>query len=296
MTSSHPTSRRATILRAPLRPLARRYRRLSTARKMALRRAAFLPLEALDVVLGRREPLQPPRWLHYVGRGEFAAVGDEFLEYAVTLADLRPGAAVLDVGCGVGRMAIPLSGYLGADGRYEGFDVVPAAIRWCQAHIAPRHPAFGFRQVDVRNQRYHPDGADAAHELRFPYEDSAFDFALITSVFTHMDRVAVAQYVSEISRVLRPGGTCLATFFLLNPESEALIARGNSELAFEHGDQTCRTIRPGDPDHLVAFAEPHVRAVYRDQALLVREPVRYGSWCGRTDGLSHQDIVVAERA
>ena len=46
-------------------------------------------------------------------------------------ADPRPGERVLDVGCGIGRMARPLAGYLTGDGSYDGFDVNREGIRWC---------------------------------------------------------------------------------------------------------------------------------------------------------------------
>ena len=48
--------------------------------------------------------------------------------------------SVLDVGCGIGRMAIPLARYLNTDGKYEGFDIIPENIAWCQRAITPRYP------------------------------------------------------------------------------------------------------------------------------------------------------------
>ena len=39
------------------------------------------------------------------------------------------------------------------------------------------------------------------------------------SVFTHMRRREVANYLSEISRVLKPNGKCYITYFLINEET-----------------------------------------------------------------------------
>src|SRR5205085_6486747 len=64
------------------------------------------------------ELLPPPALARSVG-GEFRATGAEFLRYFIELGGLRPTEHVLDVGCGVGRMAVPLTGYLDAGGRYE---------------------------------------------------------------------------------------------------------------------------------------------------------------------------------
>src|SRR4026209_2090482 len=72
--------------------------------------------------------------------------------------NLQPHEDVLDVGCGVGRVALALSGFL--TGRYEGFDVDPALIAWCPQPIAL--PNFGFTHVDLFNQSYTPRGAPAS--------------------------------------------------------------------------------------------------------------------------------------
>ena len=55
-----------------------------------------------------------------IGGGDFEEVGEQFRVYFRDLADLRERDAVLEVGCGVGRMAIPLTKVLTPPGRYEG--------------------------------------------------------------------------------------------------------------------------------------------------------------------------------
>ncbi len=69
---------------------------------------------------------------------------------------MTPDEAVLEPGCGTGRMAEPLAGYLSATGSYDGFDVVRKAIEWCETNI--QSPNFRFRHVDVRNRYYNPEG------------------------------------------------------------------------------------------------------------------------------------------
>ena len=112
-----------------------------------------------------------------VGRPErFREVGEEFLGYFVDLCGLRPDERVLDVGSGVGRIALPLAGYL-ESGTYEGFDVIAASVRWCQENITPRHPNFVFQHADVYNGSYNPTGTIAGRRLRVPVRGTAsFDF------------------------------------------------------------------------------------------------------------------------
>src|SRR5919197_667302 len=131
-------------------------------------------------------------------------VGESYLRWFVELGSLSPDEAVLEPGCGRGRMARPLSRYLSATGSYDGFDVVPKAIEWCEQNIASKHPNFHFRHVDILNRAYNPEGRLDPEEFEFPYPAEAFDFVLLTSVFTHMLPPEVRHYLREIRRVLRP--------------------------------------------------------------------------------------------
>ena len=90
---------------------------------------------------------------------------------------LQPSSHVLEIGCGVGRLAYELADYLDAAGRYSGFDISPKAIGWLNEHYAPRLPNFRFDLVDVRNVRYRPGSDVEATTLEFPYADEQFDVA-----------------------------------------------------------------------------------------------------------------------
>jgi SAM-dependent methyltransferase len=258
----------------------------------ALRRRAF---ELLAPRLSGGEPLIPPAGLHAVGDSDFRATGEEFLRLFLELAELRPGERVLDVGCGVGRIARPLAGYLSPAGSYAGFDVSALAIRWCRRHYAP-YANFAFTHVDAANTSYNPGGAAPAETLSFPYPDASFDFAILTSVFTHMLAPAVERYISELARVLAPGGRALVTFFLLNEESLRLIGEGRSSQAFGPTRGPVAIVDPAQPEAAVAFEERWALERLSGAGLPPRLPIRYGSWCGRERHTSYQDIVIADRA
>ncbi|HEY8506433.1 MAG TPA: class I SAM-dependent methyltransferase [Gemmataceae bacterium] len=242
--------------------------------------------------LGILRPVPSRDHGNQIGLGDFEAVGEEFLRYFVEFAGLTPHDRVLDVGCGLGRMAVPLTRYLSRKGRYHGFDIVAEHIDWCQSRITPRFPHFRFLHADVFNTSYNPAGRYLPREYSFPYPDGAFDLAVLTSVFTHMLPADVGHYLAEIARVLKPGGRCLATFFLLNAEARELIASGRGQMAFAYPADGYRTVNPDRPEDAVAFEEQSVREMFRRGGLEVREPVRYGSWCGRGTFVSFQDIVI----
>lgn len=139
-----------------------------------------------DRLRGRQDDLMPPRkMIHNIG-GSFADVGNTFLRYFIELGGLQPSDKVLDVGCGVGRMAVPLTRYLANPGSYEGFDIDAKEIEWCTRHITSRYPNFRFRTADIQSRRYNPKGAYTAAEYKFPFPDGSFDFLFMTSVFTHI--------------------------------------------------------------------------------------------------------------
>ncbi len=261
--------------------------------KPAVRRVYHLPADILDSVLRRRDPLTPPKGKIFFGGGDFDKIGREYFRYFVNLGGLKPHERVLDVGCGIGRMAVPLTRYLSAEGSYEGFDVFPEGIRWCRENITPKYPNLRFQVADIKNKEYNPSGRFAASEYTFPYEDASFDFVLLTSVFTHLLPEELEKYLSEIRRVLAPNGRCLASFFLLNDDSLGAIRSGASTISFRHDFGGYRAKDADTPEAAIAYPEDYVRSLYTERGLSIAEPIHYGAWPGRRSFLSYQDIVVA---
>jgi SAM-dependent methyltransferase len=135
----------------------------------ALRNSWLGVLDFRDRLRGLKDDLTPPRSLQrFVGGAEFKAVGNTFVGHFVKVCSLRPDEKILDIGCGSGRMAIPLLQYLDGSGSYVGFDISQKAIRWCQDHIASRDQRFSFFYADIYNQEYNPLGGTFATEYGFP--------------------------------------------------------------------------------------------------------------------------------
>jgi SAM-dependent methyltransferase len=213
----------------------------------------------------------------------------------VELGDLGPDEAVLEPGCGAGRMARPLTAYLSSTGSYDGFDVMPGAVERCKKNIAPMHPNFRFRHVDVLNRAYNPDGRLDPEEFEFPYPDESFDFVFLTSVFTHMRPPEMRHYMTEIRRVLRPGGRCLMTFFLINEKSLDALRAGRATRTFAHEGDGFRYDVLDTPEAAVAHPEENVRSLLEEEGFDLHVPIRYGYWTGRPVPDQGQDIVVAQR-
>src|ERR1700694_460262 len=198
--------------------------------RLRIRRIANSPLDALDRLMGRRDPLVPPRGLWFVGgRKNYATTNEQFIGFFAGLG-LRPEHSVLDIGCGLGVMAARLAGFL-TTGRYEGFDIVKAGTDWATAHISSKYPNFRFLHADVYNRHYNPTAATPGEAFTFPYASDQFDFAFAKSVFTHMTSREVQQYLRECARVIKRGGTAVVSALLISPESIELIRAKKSSLA-----------------------------------------------------------------
>jgi SAM-dependent methyltransferase len=262
--------------------------------KELLRTIYYLPGDMLD--LSRtRDGMIPPRSKIFIGRGDFIKIGERFKQRFIDQGGLQPNERVLDVGCGIGRMAIPLTNYLSKEGEYWGFDIVKSGIDWCQERITPRFPNFQFLHSDVYNKYYNPDGKIQAQDYQFPFEDNFFDFVFLTSVFTHMLPPDVENYTSEIARVLRTGGRCLITFFILNEESLRLVHAGKSVLDFKYDLGGCLSTDMNTPEAAIAYEEGIITGLFEKNRLMIYPSIYYGSWCGREKFFTYQDLIVAKK-
>lgn len=220
------------------------------------------------------------------------ATAFEFLAHFVERGGLTPRDRVLDVGCGVGRMAIPLAFYLAPDAPYRGFDIAEKGLAWARDVIGSRFANFEFAKVDIHNEAYNPAGQLRATEFAFPYPDRSFDFVFLTSVFTHLRGAETRHYLDEIARVLDPrGGRCLATAFLLDAESRAGIAAGRSSRNLVHPVDDGFTSDPELPENAIGFDEPLFLS-WAEKSGLRLAAKHPGGWCGRDRFASYQDVLV----
>jgi SAM-dependent methyltransferase len=249
-------------------------------------------------IFGRHASMIPPLELMHdgpVGYAEFKANAQEFFDYYVGLCGLKPNESVLDIGSGIGRKTFLLTDYLSEAGRYEGLDIVKSGVDWCTERITRKYPHFKFQLIDIYNQHYNPQGRYKASEYKLPFADGSFDLVLLGSVFTHMLPEDTKHYLSEIARVMKKGGRCLISFFLLNDTSIALMSAGKSSINLAVSLGPCRVADANDPEVAIGYEEDWVGALYRSHSLDISRPIQYGNWCGRENFLSYQDLILASK-
>jgi SAM-dependent methyltransferase len=150
-------------------------------------------------------------WFLRSGRAAYDAIAA-----AVPLVEVE---AVLDFGCGCGRVLRYWQGHRGA---VHGSDRDAPAVQWCRRNLP-------FARV-ARNGLAPP----------LPYADGSFDLVYALSVFTHLTEELQTAWRDELHRVLRAGGRALLTTHgrayepRLEPDERARFERG--DLVVRWGD------------------------------------------------------------
>ena len=168
--------------------------------------------------MGSRRIRLPPKALRLCGPmfsddAYFLASARREADRLVHSFGLRASSRLLDVGCGVGRLAIGIIDRLGPIQAYRGTDVDPRYVRWCQKHIQHAHPTFQFVTIDVGNPRYNPGGPAVAGDFRHPFDDGSFEIVYLYSVFSHMETEQVRIYLRDFRRLLASNGRLFFTSF-----------------------------------------------------------------------------------
>ena len=267
------------------------YYTLPPKARFIARKLYYTPIDFWESITGKRTGMVPPKGMIYTGSGDFVRQGERIKKNLIELTDLKPEHHVLDIGSGIGRLAVALTSYLNEKGSYEGFDVVKTGVDWCQQKITPKHPQFNFKYVDLNNDLYKSSG-DSATEFVFPYDDDRFDQVALISVFTHMLPEEVAHYLKEIKRVLKPGAKCFATFFVLTEESEPEMKDGAFQFKhqYEHYALMDEKVKAAN----VAFKLDYLEKISMEAELEIQK-LYPGYWFkgqNQMNARDFQDIVI----
>ncbi|HKH59677.1 MAG TPA: class I SAM-dependent methyltransferase [Flavitalea sp.] len=118
---------------------------------------------------------------------------DYFEKIVLPQLDLKADDKVLDVGAGNGALTLLLARYF-PDVHFTGIDITPALVEDGKKLT---------QKLDVQNVEF-----EVGDALQLPFADRSFDATVCQTVLMHVSNPAKA--VSEMSRVLKQGGTFMA--------------------------------------------------------------------------------------
>ncbi|MCX5568735.1 MULTISPECIES: class I SAM-dependent methyltransferase [Kaistia] len=230
----------------------------------------------------------------FVGDGDYRAIGSEFLGHLVRLGGLLPDDRVLDIGSGIGRIAVPLTQYLTPAGAYWGVDPVADGVAWCKQHITPVYDNFRFDHIDVAHHIYNPKGAIKGEALRLSFEPESFEFIFMVSVATHLPPREIAAYIREARRLLVPGGRLFITAFILDEVAQRALPQRDPRLAFKReGEGPAWLVDRTAPLSAVGFDDGFFERVIQGLGLSLCLK-SLGHWRGQK-AAHYQDILVVEK-
>lgn len=156
-------------------------------RRYLRERAGALPVPSPGMLV-RVAGSADVRWFLEGGLLALGSITDALDRQGVAARDLD---AVLDFGCGCGRVARhwPDLSHVAV----SGVDYNAELVAWCRQNL--------------------PFGAFAVNQLAPPlgFPDVSFDLVYALSVFTHLPESLQDVWLDELDRVLRPGGHLLLT-------------------------------------------------------------------------------------
>jgi SAM-dependent methyltransferase len=268
------------------------YYLLSPSMRFLVRRVVYLPLDIVNSFKSNKNVV-PPKGLVYTGGGDFFQQGVDWLDFFKKNQTIDEGSKVLDIGSGIGRIAIPLTGFLKEE--YHGFDVVKKGVDWCDKNIAQKYPNFHFKYIDLHNDLYKSSGSSAS-SFKFPYEKSYFDFACAISVFTHMLPEEIDNYIRECSLTLKQDGFLVATFFIMDEESKDYMTKSSTAFKFSFAFENYYLMNEKVKSANVAYERKYLYALINESGFEIVKDIK-GYWCGRhsNEKINFQDILVMKK-
>ena len=180
----------------------------------------------------RRFSLPCPVWLRWMVELDNPFTRTNRAAVIIDHLDPRPGMAVLDVGCGPGRLTVPLAQRVGDGGQVVAVDIQPGMLDRVREKLA----AAGIENVQLI-QAGIGDG---------PLGAERFDRAVLVTVLGEIpDRQAAMR---EIFDALKPGGLLAVTEVIFDPhfQRQSTVERLAKDAGFHpratHGNRIAYTM------------------------------------------------------
>jgi SAM-dependent methyltransferase len=222
---------------------------------------------------------------------QFDLIGKQFHQLLVDHTGFNPQKSILDIGCGTGRLTKQLHKWMKPGGRYSGFEINNRFFDYCKNNYQG-----DFYFLDIFHDEYNCNGTIQADNVTLPFKDKSFDVVVAIALFNHLRLNWATHYLEEIARILKHQGTLFATAILINPISlQSVKLRKSHPFIFETREDLQWFDFSDRPLFNVALSENVLRRVMMKNGLMVKEPIRYGEWCGSKAAITGHDVILARK-
>ena len=240
---------------------------------------------------------------------EYLGLQTSVYPFIISAAQLNKESVTLDFGCGFGTLAAAFKLDDSEGGSYYGYDTNPQAVKFCKdAYSEEDKFTFFGPQIDrttnyVTNKRIATaDDAFSRRKKAYPSsEDIAkllglklFNCQFSLSVFTHMwpeDAIETLKVFREFST---KDATFINSWLILDDLASSNVNQGKADrnLPIEVGG--IHTYSQLNPLVCTAYPIEKLHNVYSEAGHVITD-IRFGSWSGRENGVTYQDIVISKQ-
>lgn len=202
-------------------------------------------------------------------------INQQFLTYLMKECKIEPNYKILEIGCGIACLSLPIIKHL-KQGKYYGLDNDIKCIDWCRRKISPFCDAT-FKHINTKH-------------FSIPCDNNELDVVYSTTLFKLMLSEEIGVYLNEINRVLKKGGHLIISLLIWNQSNQMNIKSKNK----------IRTIKINGNTHLtnshnetaVIQSDSMMFMILEKAHFEIRETI-FGQWSDASNSDTYQDMIHA---
>ena len=233
------------------------------------------------------------------------------LPFLRSIAKLDESSSTLDFGCGIGFLAAAFAVAEPSAGRYLGYEPERRAREWLQ-RVYARDERFRFGGTDLPTQMNYATNRGNFATARENYENrvratpdldalkaligsSTLDLQVTNSVFTHMWPDDIVDALKAINTFADRKTVFVNTWEIIDEFAERAMENGDVHRKYTIEVDGVLTYSHSNPLSGTGYRLGLMEDIYRRAGHEIVE-IRYGSWSGRENNVTYQDIVVSKLA
>jgi SAM-dependent methyltransferase len=218
--------------------------------------------------------------------------------------------AMLDFGCGLGRLGFAFTNYFGADPhkQYFGYEIHPDSYNFLtKAYQKYPNARFytdqlvleqSYVEMQQTNKSVEAKKSDAIKptDMRLNERIGAkLDLQFSHSVFTHMYADGIVHALKEFKKAMKPKALCINTWLIVDSFSAASLKCHLADRNLPFEQDGFYTYSKTNPLLCTAYKIEKLREIYREAGHNIVD-ILFGPWSGRspTQNFTYQDVVISE--